>query len=96
MKYPQSDAMTQTVSVRELRDHLSEYLRAVETGATVLVTSHNRPVARIVTAEAPPEGLPEIPGVRWAKAKGKLSRAVAERPVNTGEPLSDWVIAHRR
>lgn len=96
MKYTVNDAMPQTVSVRELRDHLSDYLRSVEAGATVLVTSHNRPVARIVAAEAPPEGLPEIPGVRWAKAKGKLSRPVAERPVNTGEPLSDWVIANRR
>jgi prevent-host-death family protein len=88
--------MIQTVSVRELRDHLSEYLRCVEAGATVVVTSHNRPVARIVTAEPPPEGLPEIPGVRWAKAKAKLSAPVASRPVNTGEPLSDWVIANRR
>ena len=96
MKYPSDDAMTQTVPVRELRDHLSEYLRAVEAGATVLVTSHNRPVVRIVAAEGPPEGLPEIPGVRWAKAKGKLSRPVAERPANPGEPLSDWVIANRR
>lgn len=88
--------MTQTVSVRELRDHLSEYLRAVETGATLVVTSHNRPVARLVAAEAPPDGLPEIPGVRWAKSKGKLSGPVSSRPVNTGEPLSDWVIANRR
>jgi prevent-host-death family protein len=88
--------MTQTVSVRELRDHLSEYLRAVETGATLVVTSHNRPVARIVMAEAPPEGLPEIPGVRWSAEKPRLSRPLAECPVNDGEPLSDWVIANRR
>ena len=88
--------MTETVSVRELRDHLSEYLRSVENGATVLVTSHNRPVARLVAAEPPPEGMPEIPGVRWAKGKGKLSKPVSSRPVNTGEPISDWVIANRR
>ena len=88
--------MTETVSVRELRDHLSEYLRAVENGTTLVVTSHNRPVARIVTAEAPPEGMPEIPGVRWAAGKPRLSKPISERPVNTGEPLSDWVIANRR
>lgn len=96
MKYAIDDAMTQTVSVRELRDHLSEYLRAVETGATVLVTSHNRPVVRIIAAEAAPEGLPEIAGVRWSSNRPKLSRPVAECPINDGEPLSDWVIANRR
>jgi len=88
--------MTQTVSVRELRDHLSEYLRAVETGATLVVTSHNRPVARLVAAEPPPEGLPEIPGVRWSAGKPRLSKPISERPINMGEPLSDWVIANRR
>lgn len=88
--------MSQTVSVRELRDHLSEYLRSVEAGATVIVTSHNRPVARLVAAEAPPEGLPEIPGVRWSAGKPTLSRPVDECPINDGEPLSDWVIANRR
>lgn len=96
MKYLIDDAMTQTVSVRELRDHLSEYLRAVEAGATVLVTSHNRPVVRIVAAESPPEGLPEIPGVRWSANKPRLSRPITECPINDGEPLSDWVIANRR
>jgi prevent-host-death family protein len=88
--------MTQTVSVRELRDHLSEYLHTVEAGETLIVTSRRQPVARIVPATSAPEGLPEIPGVRWAKSKGKLSRPVASRPVNTGEPISDWVIANRR
>jgi prevent-host-death family protein len=96
MKFSDNDAMTQTVSVRELRDHLSEYLRSVEAGATVVVTSHNRPVVRIVAAEPPPEGLPEIPGVRWSADRPKLSRPLTECPINDGEPLSDWVIANRR
>ena len=88
--------MTQSVSVRELRDHLSEYLHAVESGETVIVTSRQRPVARIIAAEAPPPGLPEIPGVRWAKDRQTLTRPVSECPVNDGEPLSDWIIANRR
>lgn len=88
--------MTRTVSVRELRDHLSEYLHTVEAGETLIVTSRRQPVARIVPATSAPEGLPEIPGVRWASGKPRLSRPVSECPVNTGEPLSDWVIANRR
>ena len=37
-----------TTSVAELKQNLSRYLRLVETGGEVLVTSHRRPVARLV------------------------------------------------
>ena len=40
------------VSVRELKDHLSEYLRRVEAGEEVVVTSHKREVARLVPPAA--------------------------------------------
>lgn len=35
-------------SVRELKDHLSDYLRRVQNGEEIVVTSHNRPVAKLV------------------------------------------------
>jgi len=35
------------VKIADLKDHLSEYLRAVEAGAEVTVTDRNRPIARI-------------------------------------------------
>ena len=88
--------MSQTVSVRELREHLADYLHAAQNGETITVTSHKKPVARIVSPEQPPEGMPDIPGVRWAKNKPRLSRPISECPVNTGSPLSDWVIENRR
>lgn len=37
-----------SVKIAELKDHLSEHLRAVEGGAEIEVTDRNRPVARIV------------------------------------------------
>lgn len=37
-----------TVKIAELKDRLSEHLRAVEKGAEVVVTDRNRPIARIV------------------------------------------------
>jgi prevent-host-death family protein len=40
-----------TVGVRELRDHLSEYLDDVESGGELIVTERGRPVARLVSAE---------------------------------------------
>ncbi|MEO7803979.1 MAG: type II toxin-antitoxin system prevent-host-death family antitoxin [Actinomycetota bacterium] len=36
------------VKIAELRDHLSEHLRAVERGAEVTVMDRNRPIARIL------------------------------------------------
>lgn len=36
------------VSVRNLKDHLSEYLRRVQNGESVTVTDHGRPVAALV------------------------------------------------
>lgn len=39
------------IGIRELRDHLSSYLKLVQNGTEVLVTDRGRPVARIVSAE---------------------------------------------
>jgi prevent-host-death family protein len=41
----------QTVGIRELRSHLSEYLRAVKAGQTIVITEHGKPVGRIVPAK---------------------------------------------
>ena len=40
------------ISVRELKNHLSEYLRRVQSGEELVVTSRGKEVARLV----PPEG----------------------------------------
>lgn len=41
--------MTQrTVGVRELKAQLSEYLRQVKAGETILITEHGRPIGRII------------------------------------------------
>jgi prevent-host-death family protein len=68
---------TETVSVATLKQNLSAYLRMVERGDEVLVTSHRRPVARLVpdngadTAIRPPtlpiSALANIRGVRLRK-----------------------------
>jgi prevent-host-death family protein len=41
-----------SVKIAELKDHLSEHLRAVEAGAEIEVTDRNRPVARIIPIRA--------------------------------------------
>lgn len=45
------------VSVRKLKDHLSEYLRRVQNGEAVTVTDHGRPVAALVALK-PGKGSP--------------------------------------
>lgn len=88
------------VSVRELKDHLSEYLRRTQAGEEINVASRGRPVGRLV----PPrphvhpsdnealEQLRGIPGIRPGDGKrlqgGDHSPAV---PAGTTEELTDWV-----
>ena len=40
------------IGVRELRQRASEFLRQVETGRTLEITAHGRPVARLVPIRA--------------------------------------------
>lgn len=39
------------VGVRDLKTRLSEYLRLVQRGETILITDHGQPVGRILPAE---------------------------------------------
>lgn len=47
--------MPPTIGVRQLKSHLSRYLKAVKAGRTVLITEHGKPVGRIVPAAQPIE-----------------------------------------
>ena len=38
------------VGLRDLRTHLSQYIRQVKSGDTIVITEHGRPVGRIVPA----------------------------------------------
>lgn len=55
----QVDPQENEVGVRELKAKLSEHLGRVKAGATVTVTEHGKPVARLVPIERiePPERL---------------------------------------
>lgn len=44
--------METTTTIRELKAQLSAYLRRVESGETVTITRHGKPVGRIVPVEA--------------------------------------------
>jgi prevent-host-death family protein len=52
------DLAMKRVKIAELKDHLSEHLRAVEQGDEIEVTDRNRPIARITSIEAGPHIVP--------------------------------------
>lgn len=67
------------IGIRELRQHASRYLRAVEQGESIEVTDRGRPVAWLVPV--PREG-----GLEILAASGRLSEA-ARDPDEIPEPL---------
>jgi prevent-host-death family protein len=53
-RWVEKEAMAEmTVGVRELKTHLSEYLRQVKAGQTIVIAEQSRQVGRIVRAEQP-------------------------------------------
>lgn len=56
-----------SVGIRELKSKLSECVRDVKAGATIIVTEHGRRVARIV-----PEGEPLDERLRTLKTDGTI------------------------
>jgi prevent-host-death family protein len=71
-----------TVGVRELKSRLSEYLRRVTEGQTVVVTDHGRPVAYIVPCGQPLEARLEMMAqaglLRWSGKKLQPQRPLAQ------------------
>jgi prevent-host-death family protein len=56
--------MKRSVKISELKNHLSEHLRAVEAGDEIVVTDRDRPIARIVPIESATPRLTIIPAER--------------------------------
>jgi len=88
------------VGVRELKQHLSQYLKRVQGGETLVVTDRGEPIARIVPT--PPPTLP--PSVLRAIEEGRMIYK-PWRPENLPEPLkllpgektfADYVSEQRR
>lgn len=82
--------------MRQLKASLSQYLRRVEAGETLVVTDRGRPVARIV-----PEGVPQH--IAKLMAEGRLTwsgEAFVPPPhrvkLKPGPPLSDYIAEDRR
>jgi prevent-host-death family protein len=63
------------VKIAELKNSLSEHLRAVERGEEVIVSDRSRPIARIIRFERDDEGLTiEEPAVAFKTLRSKRFR----------------------
>jgi prevent-host-death family protein len=80
------------VKIAELKDRLSEHLRAVESGAEVVVTDRGRPIARIVPFSS---GQPSAT-IEAAKVPFSIVRArTRPRPARWTVKSGDLLIAER-
>jgi prevent-host-death family protein len=68
--------------IRELKDHLSRYIRQIEAGERVVVTAHGRVVAELVRPAADREG-------RTSQFGRLIASGVITPPVEDGDPLED-------
>lgn len=48
------------VQVNEVREHLAKYLSDAEKGEEIIITKHNRPVARLVPVKSDTSGFPDL------------------------------------
>lgn len=83
-----------SVKIAELKDKLSEHLRAVEAGEEVIVTDRNRPIARIVPVlptepqlelEEPTVSFTTLRAKKWPAARWRL-RSAQLLDAERGEP----------
>ena len=93
------------VSIRDAKAHLSEYIRRAEAGEEVVLTSHGRPVVRLVpvastTTEEDPETaaiarLAAQPWIRPGKG-GKPQGAEQPVPLKPGEKSLAEIVSELR
>ncbi|MGY1748856.1 type II toxin-antitoxin system Phd/YefM family antitoxin [Modestobacter sp. SYSU DS0511] len=76
------EAAVTSIGIRELRDALSKHLAHVRRGATITVTDHGTPVARISPIGAP-SALEQL-----------ISEGVVQPPTHRKRPAPDPVVAN--
>lgn len=87
-----------TVGVRELKARLSEYLRHVKSGQTVVITERGKPVGRIVPeSKSLDERMQELVKAGFLSWSGKKLKPREPVAINRSDKLiSDIVVEMRR
>jgi prevent-host-death family protein len=96
--------MSKAVGIRELKTHLSRYVKKVKDGDEILVSERGRIIARIVPIEAPSEGARLQNLLLKLSAEGKIilpriykkAARLGRRKKVRGTPFSDAILEGRR
>ena len=84
------------VSVRELKNNLSKYLRLVRQGKSVVVTSHRTPLARLLPIpEIENAGLRRLLQLDWVHWSGNKPQGGTVCPEIRGKTLAESVLEDR-
>ena len=73
-----------STGIRELKDHLSRYVRRIEAGERIVVTAHGRVVAELV----PPAQKPGV--ARRSRYDELVANGVIRLALEGGDPLEEW------
>jgi len=86
------------VGIRELKRKISEYMRWVKSGQTIVVTEHGKPIGLIVPVKASlEERLHAMLAAGLAEWDGQKLKPYKPVAINRGErQVSDLVVENRR
>ena len=84
-----------SVSITELKAHLAEYLRRVQSGERFHITSRGSEVADLVPADPVRAALWRMVEAGEAEWSGEDMVVPRDLPINTGRMLSDIVLEDR-
>ncbi len=85
------------VPIHEFKNHLSQYLQRLKRGELIIITSHHKPIAKLVAI--PQElgtevnELLQLEGISW---NGKKPTGGKNRPKIIGKTIADYIIEDRR
>jgi prevent-host-death family protein len=92
---PVERTITPSVSITELKAHLAEYLRRVQSGERFHITSRGREVADLVPGDPVRAALWRMVEAGEAEWSGEDMVVPRDLPINTGRMLSDIVLEDR-
>jgi len=85
------------VNIRELKAHLSKYLRKVKEGHTILITDRGKPIGRIIPEREPlEERLARIVAAGLAEWSGKQLQPRQPTLSNQSEILISDLVSEQR
>lgn len=72
------------VPVNQVREELAKYLAAAENGEEIIITKHNKPIAKLVNYNEPRKN--KLPDMKEFRKQFKVK----------GKPMSEFVIDMRK